>query len=173
MRTWEQKALGAFPGRSPLSSNNATVLSKLEDSGGSSLVEFALICPLLLTIFGGLSDFGLMIWTRHRLASGVTQGAEYAFNTGPNVSEAAIRSTVKLTSALSEALVNVTRPSCYCLGGTPATLSLQNCGSPCADGTLPGQYVNISAGYTYQPMVPFFSNLISPSIEQFATVRIQ
>lgn len=142
-------------------------------ANGSAAVEFALVCPLLLTMCGGLADFGLLLWARHELASGVSQAAGYAFNTGPNVSGSAVANVVNAVSSLSSATVTVTGPACYCISGTPASLSSQTCGNSCADGATPGVYVTLAASYTYQPMLPVFSQLSSYVIQELATVRIQ
>jgi Flp pilus assembly protein TadG len=140
---------------------------------GSAAVEFALVTPLLLVMCGGLADFGIMLGFRHRLASGVAQGAGYAFNTGANVSAAAVQGVVQATASLPSAAVGVTGPACYCVSGTPAALAALACTNPCPDGTAPGKYVLISGSYSYRSIMPYFSALTSLTIQQSATVRVQ
>lgn len=146
---------------------------RLCDPSATALIEFALVCPALLLMGGGLTDFGLMVWTRHRLASAVAQAAAYAFDTGSNVSADAIKAVVQATPPLSAATVDVTGPACYCVSGSPAQLATQNCDTPCSDGTAPGRYVAISATYVYQPLMPLFSRMTDPTVQQSAVVRVQ
>jgi Flp pilus assembly protein TadG len=48
------------------------------NSGGTAAVEFALILPLLIVLlFGGL-EAGHFVWTQHKLADAVRDGARYA-----------------------------------------------------------------------------------------------
>ena len=147
---------------------------------GTAAVEFALVCALLLALLGGLADFGLMLWSKNRLASGVAAGAQYAFDTWPSVSagsmtqyEAAIRSVVQGTSSLASVTVGVTPLVCYCISGSPAALASSICQSTCSDGTAPGTYIEISAGYVYHPIMPYYSKVASPTLQETATARLQ
>ena len=47
-------------------------------SRGIAAVEFAITCPLLLIMVGGVSDLGIAVWSRSCLANAVAQGVEYA-----------------------------------------------------------------------------------------------
>lgn len=148
---------------------------------GTAAVEFALVSVVLLTMLGGLVDFGLMLWTKNRLAGGVAAGAQYAFDTWPTVGSgtmaqyrASIRSVVQATSSLSPVNVTVTPLICYCISGTPATLSASaTCKVTCPDGTPPGSYIGIVANYTYHPIMPYYSALANATLQESATARVQ
>jgi Flp pilus assembly protein TadG len=154
------------------------------DRRGLAALEFALTAPLLFMILGGVIDFGLIMVGRSRLANGLAQGLQYALSTGAGVKAADISAAVRGGSSragLTEVVaVSVTGPACYCVTGSPATLGTRSalsasntCTSTCpvpANG--PGVFVTITATYTYQPLLPLFSNLTSPTVTQTTTARL-
>ena len=62
------------------------------DRCGNAVIELALVFPVLLSVFGGLTDFGLNMWARGKLSGAVAHGAQYAYlkktETGANASVA-------------------------------------------------------------------------------------
>jgi hypothetical protein len=54
--------------------------------GGQSLVEFALILPLLLLIITGLFDLGRAVWQENTLAYAAREGTRYAIVHGSTAS---------------------------------------------------------------------------------------
>ncbi|MCW3475433.1 TadE/TadG family type IV pilus assembly protein [Limobrevibacterium gyesilva] len=136
-------------------------------------LEFAIIVPVLLVMLAGLTDFALAFWSRGVLASSVAQGAQYAVLVGPTVSTSAIRSIVGQQLSLPAANVTITGPSCYCVSGTPAAASIQTCGNPCPNGTMPGTYITISASYTYTSLMPLYSNLTNPLLTETTMARLK
>ena len=144
-------------------------------SRGTAALEFALVCPVLLLMLGGLSDYALLIWTKNRLADGVAQAAQYAFITGISVTSAGISSVVQNAASLPSAVVNTPSPitACYCVTSAGSPAQVQTCGQPCPDQSTPGTYVSISATYQYQPLMPLLSLMTSPQISESAFVRLQ
>jgi Flp pilus assembly protein TadG len=154
------------------------------DRRGLAALEFALIAPVLLIILGGVSDFGLVMVGRSRLANGVAQGVQLALSTGPAATGAAISSAVRggaSRAGLAETVsVTVSGPACYCITGSPATLGTKSalsagntCTSTCpAPSTGPGAFVIITASYTYQPLMPLYSKLTTPTVTQTTTARL-
>lgn len=142
---------------------------------GTAALEFALVCPVLLLILGGLSDYALLIWAKNRLANGVAQAAQYAFITGINVKSADISSVVQNAASLPSAVVNTPTPvtACYCVTSAGSPAQVQTCGQPCSDQSIPGTYVSITATYEYQPLMPLLSAMTNPHISESAFVRLQ
>jgi Flp pilus assembly protein TadG len=64
--------MGAFMKRS------RRILNGLADSSGQSLLEAAVITPLLLIMTFGIVDFGSLLWTFVSLENGVSQATRYA-----------------------------------------------------------------------------------------------
>jgi hypothetical protein len=154
----------------------------LSSRPGNAYVEFGLLCPLLMTTLGSVADFGLSIWSRARLSDAVSHGAQYAAVVGPGVSGANVQSAVnKSVTPLSGVSVTVTGPACYCISGSPASLSFwsswangtcSKAGS-CASCNTPGLYMQIAATYTYSPIMPFYAKLASATLTENAAVRLQ
>lgn len=138
-------------------------------------VEFALATPLLFVILGGAADLGLSQYCKASLANAVATGAEYAVMTGTSVTSANIRNVVQYASFLDKTSLSVTviGPASYCVTGATPTLSSVTAGSNCSDGTIAGQYVQISAIYTNQRLMNGFLGSSSLALTESATVRLQ
>jgi Flp pilus assembly protein TadG len=155
------------------------------DRRGLAAFEFALVAPILLIIVGGITDFGLIMVGRSRLANGVAQGTQLALLTGVGVTASAITTNVQggaNRAGLAETVtVTVTGPACYCPTGFPVTLGSKSalsadniCTGSCpGSASGPGAFVTIAAEYTYQPLMPLYSLLSSPTVAQTTTVRLQ
>jgi Flp pilus assembly protein TadG len=146
---------------------------------GISAVEFALTLPALLIIVGGIADVGLMCRQGAQLAAAMHAGSYYAILAGANGTSANARSAMSAASGLTGASFNANGPACYCVVTTGGTVSLSGgtpppcSNTPCADGTLPGTYMQLTASYAYQPMMPGFSTLVATTLNESATVRLQ
>lgn len=51
------------------------IRARLRDARGAELVEFALVLPLLLVVFGGIIDFGLLLQRHQVLSNAAREGA--------------------------------------------------------------------------------------------------
>ena len=145
------------------------------DDRGVALIEFALLAPVLALLCVGAIDFGLAFAAQLQLAAAVDTGAQYAFLTGTNVQASAVQTVVQKATSLSAVTASIAynAATCYCPSGSPPTLSVQTCGTPCADGSEPGKFLNISANYTYTPIFPTYALIANPTLTQAATVRLQ
>lgn len=153
--------------------SSAPIRSLLHDRSGLAAIEFAVVGPLLIALLGVMVDMGLSQALENRLAQAVSAGAQYAFTVGATVTSGSIQSAVQNGTTLSGVTAAVTGPGLYCTTGSPATLSADPAGTTCADGTLPGTYVRIVASYTYTPLLPQVSTMVSTNLQQSATVRLQ
>jgi Flp pilus assembly protein TadG len=145
------------------------------DRRGVAAVEFALVCTLLLILLGGITDYGLALLDKSRLANAVAQGVQYAF-LNPASTSSQIQTVVQSSSPLTGVAATVTGPACYCITGTttPTLTSPTTCTTACADGTQPGTYYVISANYSYNAILPGFSGLIgTTTLSEAATVRVK
>lgn len=150
---------------------------------GNAYVEFGLLCPFLVSTLGSVADFGLSIWARSVLTSAVSNGSQYAALAGPAAPGLAanVQSAVsKAVTPLTGVTVTITGPNCWCTSGTPVSMTPAsppgctgvNC-SVCASGNMPGTYVQISASYAYSPIMPFYAEFASTTLNETATVRLQ
>lgn len=151
-----------------------TFAKAMRDDAGVSALEFGLTVPVFILLFSGLADFALAFWKQGVLASSVAEGAQYSILAGPTVSGPAIQTVVARKLALPTSNVTVTGPSCYCLYSSPVAASpIQSCTVPCADTTVPGTYVTISARYTYVPIMPLYSRMASSTLVETTTARLK
>ena len=148
------------------------------DRRGVAALELALVAPVLLAMFGSLTDFTLALSDRMRIAGAVAGGAQYAFNQGQllagsqqSVSATDVQSKVQGGTNLAGLAVAVTGPTLYCVAS--AALTAGRAGTKCASGSLPGTYVIITASYHYTPMLPFYSMMArSTTLSETASVRL-
>jgi Flp pilus assembly protein TadG len=145
------------------------------DRKGVAAVEFALVSTLLMAMLGGIADYGLALGAKSRLATAVAQGAQYAFLVGTGVTSSQIQTMVQTSSTLVGVIASTPKaPGFYCLTGAPLALTASTDGAACVDGTLAGYYVQITATYNYQAILPGFSTMaVSTALTESATVRIK
>lgn len=143
------------------------------DDRGVAGFEFALVSMVLITLLAGLADFGLAFLQKGLLASAVAEGASYAVLVGPTVTPSSIQNIVGQRLELPASDVAVVAPACYCVSGTPAAATNQDCANPCPDGRNPGVYTRITAKYTYSALLPFYSRLYNPVMTETAMARLR
>jgi len=167
-------------------------LSWRRDRRGASAIEFALALPLLLAFLGGMTDLGLIWRARGRLAEAVDAGGQYAVMTGNSVTAAAVQTAICAAAATISSscgvtntpaptiVVAATAPACGCISiaAGVSTLTASACGATCvagktAGGPTAGSFMKMSATYTYSPMMPLYSELLTTTFTEQAWARLQ
>lgn len=97
---------------------------------GSVLVEFALVVPILLVIFAGIVDFGLMMQRREVVTNAAREGARIAVLPGYGTADVQDRVNAYLNDGLTagasaNAVTTVTPVTITTGGGGPAVQALQ------------------------------------------------
>ena len=80
-------------------------LKRLKDEGGQSLVEYALVLPILLLLFLGIMEFGILVFNYNTIANAAREGARYGIVhwREPDKGETGIReAALALTSGLDQ-----------------------------------------------------------------------
>ena len=75
------------------------MISLIRQKRGQSVVEFALVFPLLLLVLFGITEFGRAWATQNVLTSAAREGARLAIVTAPDVTLVAARVTDVCTAA--------------------------------------------------------------------------
>lgn len=107
-------------------------------SKGNVAIEFALVLPLLILLFSGVINFGLILANQNQLNGVVSAGMLFAFGNSsvPAVVQAAMTSsTTNLTP-----LTTTATTFCQCLDGTQPL-----CTDTCPGGVVPSKYVTVTA----------------------------
>jgi Flp pilus assembly protein TadG len=145
-------------------------------------MEFGLALPFLVLVLAGAADFGFAQWRRSALTNAVSQGAFYAFLTGPTVTAAKIQTMVDNAASITGVSASANAPACYCITATatPATLTSATCNSACSDGTTAVKYVAITGSYTLSSFFPATSPYnhlnnagTADTVSDTVTVRLQ
>jgi Flp pilus assembly protein TadG len=167
-------------------------LSWRQDRRGASAIEFALALPLLLAFLGGMADLGLIWRARGRLAEAVDAGCQYAVMTGSTVTAAAVQTAMCAAAATISSscgvtttpaptvVVAATAPTsgCISIASGVSTLTAAAYGTTCAagrtaGGPTAGSFMNMSATYTYTPVMPLYSKLLATTFTERAWARLQ
>jgi len=76
------------------------VLKRLRDRSGNSVIEFALVLPLLLLVVFGITEFGRAWFVVNALAAASREGVRLAVVTGPDVAAVTTRVEEVLDAAI-------------------------------------------------------------------------
>ena len=145
-------------------------------------MEFGLAVPFLALALAGAADFGFAHWRRSALTNAVSQGAFFAFLTGPTVTVAKIQTIVNSGAAVSGVTAAANAPACYCISAAtmPAVLTTATCGASCSDGTTAVKYMTITGSYTLSSFLPALSpynhlnhGSTQDTVTDAVTVRLQ
>ena len=154
--------------------NSRKVKSRRGREAGGSLVEFALLSPLLMAILFGMVDVGRWIFLDIEVTSAAHAGAQYGSLSLANAGNASAIQTAARNDApdFPTLTVNSSTTSCWC-PSAPGTIV--TCGvypsNPCATGS---QIVllRVTTQGTYTPWIsfpPFTSNVTINGLAQMPT----
>jgi Flp pilus assembly protein TadG len=76
--------------------------TRWRDERGAELVEFALVLPMLLVVFGGIVDFGLMLRRHQVLSNAAREGARIAILPGYGSGDVEARVTAYVQQGLAD-----------------------------------------------------------------------
>jgi Flp pilus assembly protein TadG len=152
---------------------------------GVAALELALLLPVMIALFVGITDFSFAYHQQMQLAATLGAAAEYAFTQGQNETGDALTSDVTSfvnkispfalsTVAASYNNGDSSATSCYCQSGSPATYTGPvTCGSACSDGSTAGKFVALTGSFSYTPIFIADAVFFSAPMAQTVTVRLQ
>lgn len=132
------------------------------DDGGATLVEFAILVTLLLTLVFGAIDFGRALYTSNNLTAAAREAARYAARLpNPGAELAAIRDTAAaVMSPFGNAPVNA------------ASQVVVTCKPGCGTSTLQSIQVQINYPFTWlTPLPALLGKSLTPTLRARATFR--
>lgn len=127
---------------------------------GSSIVELALVVPVLIMILVGAADFGRAYWMSIQLASAAEAGAVYGVNNPTDI--AGIQSAAQMDAPSVPGLTATASYGCECSDGSNAVASCS--ATPTCQANYIN-YVNVSTTATYKFLLsyPAFASSIKLS----------
>jgi Flp pilus assembly protein TadG len=154
---------------------------------GQSVVELALLLPLLSLILLGAVDLGRAFFYYNRLSNSVEQGALYAIRYPTNVTSASnsgsgdpnnITYVVKHESASGSTVdANITNVTVTCYVGRTSTLvnGTGDCTATDANGNplvQSGYTIVVSAKYTFRPITGQLLGILGNGYQMSKTVKM-
>jgi Flp pilus assembly protein TadG len=144
--------------------------NRADGIAGVAAVEFAIIVPPLLLMVVCTADLGFGMYRKLQVQNAAQAGAEYAIAHGYKPSS--ISTAVKSATTFSSNIVATVPPSyCGCPSNTGVTTA--TCNFTCADGSLSGTYVTVSAQGSYTTLLPYPGIANTFDFASTSTVRIQ
>ncbi|MEO8594342.1 MAG: TadE/TadG family type IV pilus assembly protein [Candidatus Solibacter sp.] len=134
--------------------------------GGSALVEFALVTPLLLLMLAGVLDYSRALTKAMAVANAARVGAQYGSASSTQSNDTAGIRAVALNSAPNFTGLTVTsRQVCQCAGG-----STVSCGGSCGASKMQ-VYVQVDVQATSQAIFKYSGLPFTGSVASRATMR--
>lgn len=124
---------------------------------GIAAVEFALVLPLLATIALLLPDLSQATVGVIQMQGAARASIQYAMAGGTDITEAKTLGLAAWNNQPSDASMT-TSETCNCAGAGAS------CGQPCADGTSPQEYFNVTASGHVGGSFIGFANSVSRSV---------
>ncbi len=139
--------------------------------GGSAVVEFAMLAPLLVLLAVGIYDYGMALSQRTQVESAARAGAAYVTAYGWDA-EGISRAVTGATG--NAAISAVPAPSRFCGCGDAATgVVATTCDSPCPGGDVARAYVSVGASAIYSVALPLPLGATSFTLRATSVARVQ
>ncbi|HEX5430641.1 MAG TPA: TadE/TadG family type IV pilus assembly protein [Bryobacteraceae bacterium] len=140
----------------------------LNDRTGTSLIELAILIPVMLFLSCGVMDFSRVVYAGIEIAGAARAGVQYGALTPGNAGNASGMEQAALADAtdLGNSVTAAASNFCVCSGSTV------DCSSTC-NGTTPDGYVTVTANYTFNTLLhyPFLPQQMV--LSRTAKMRVQ
>ncbi len=125
---------------------------------GQTLVEFALILPVLLLILIGIFEFGRIIFLYANLFNAAREGARYGLTHPQDYNGILQHAQERITlTELSSGDLTVSMDT----GPTSSDICVMDVSNDCASYAVIGNRVKVSIGYIVSPLTPLFEPIIN------------
>lgn len=143
------------------------IVSACSRHDGSSILETALVMPVLLVLVMGTVDFGRAYYVAIEVASAAHAGAVYGIQNPTDT--AGMEAASKLDAPDISALTPVATYGCECSDGSAAVAS---CTAPPACTYNYVNYVSVTTTTIYTPLVPYPGIPHSLTLTSTARMRV-
>jgi len=147
---------------------------------GATIVEFAMVFPLLLLLMFGVMDFGFYYFVQHSLQFATREGVRLALVgrtiADPSGSGTQLGRVESIVATIRSKAAVAVRPADVSISVFPvdATFADPTGWQNTLDAGLPGSYMRVRSRYTYRFITPLIGALVpgrSKVIEVQATYR--
>jgi hypothetical protein len=136
------------------------------DERANTVVEFALVAPVLIFAFIGLVDYAIYVSDQMRLSKAVASAVQFAMYNSDN--DDGIRNVAYSASYFSADQADVTiTHACECPNGDAVA-----CDGICVVGDHKRIFVEVAMRYTYTPLLPYPFVPESLVIDRSASIQI-
>jgi len=142
-------------------------------SKGAAAIELALISPILVILFAGIVEIGMASYQAMQVQAAVEAGALYAAKNGASDLAGITQAVVNATGTSGITASPAPLAFCGCPASSGVVSQSSDCTTRCPDGTLPGQYVRVSAALPHQTIMPFLALPLPATLTAQSTVRVQ
>jgi Flp pilus assembly protein TadG len=147
------------------------LMSIRDEQKGSSLVETAILIPVLLLVCCGVMDFARVVRAGIEIANASRAGVQYGALTPGNAGDTNGMAQAAVDDAADLGSSNVTATAanfCQCVGGTDqVSCSTTSC------GTTPSGYVSVTTNYTFNTLFHWPGLPQSVQLSRTAKMRVQ
>ena len=138
---------------------------------GSAILEAGLLLPVLIFMTCGAMDFARVFYAGIVVESAARAGVQSgSFSVGND--DAVKMNDAAVNDSSGQGLTGVTASSrtfCSCVNSTAEV----GCNTSCSGGATPGGYVETTAAYTFNPIVPYPGVPRNIAISSTAKFRVQ
>jgi Flp pilus assembly protein TadG len=135
---------------------------------GGSLVEFALVLPVLTLLLVGVIDFGRAYYLNVEVSNAAYTGAMYG--TQNNTDTTGMQNAATGDAVDVSGMTATASYGCECSDGSSPVVS---CSTQPTCATNVVDYVQVTTSYTYKPMFPWPGIPSSLAMQGFARLRAQ
>jgi hypothetical protein len=139
-----------------------------QQSAGSSMIELAVILPVLLLMLLGAVDLGRAYFAAIEVSSAATSGALYGSRKPSDI--LGMQAASLLDGADLVGMTSIATWGCQCSDGSAASVA---CASPPTCATNSVQYVQVNTVFLYIPLMPYPGIPTSIALKGSARLRAE
>jgi Flp pilus assembly protein TadG len=134
---------------------------RLRQDCGSSLVEFSIVCFLLIMVLMGIVEFSRMVLVYNDLSDAASAGVRYAAVHGETQTSVTNVQALVRNYLSSAPLIAANATVDVCYGSAATTCTSQSCGSRTSTAGYStnapiAAYVTVCVKYAYDPLTTYF-----------------
>ncbi len=143
-----------------------------QDRRGTSIIELALLMPILATFLVGISDVARAYAWQRELDQGLARALELAVLSERGSNWRALQADLMAAVNVPQSSTTVSR---YTMCGTVMHDTGNNpWDHSCDPGQIPARYVEVYVRKTYEPIFPGYGRIMGPvTLDAFRAVRVQ